>query len=278
LFLSADVTTRPANLVTGLRAGNLEVRLASGEEEILASQRLRYRVFYEEMAAHPTPEMVAERRDFDCFDPHCDHLLVVDRSAGDDPEQYLVGTYRLIRRAAAARQGGFYTASEFDISGIESLPGEILELGRSCVAREHRNRPTMQLMWLGISAYVTHYDIGIMFGCASLAGTDISAVREQLSYLHHFHLAPESFRPRALADRYVDMNLIAKAEIDPRRALVSLPPLIKGYLRLGGFVGDGAVIDEQFNTIDVCIQVKTELVTEKYLRHYERQRRGSGGA
>ncbi len=254
------------------------MRLASGEEEILASQRLRYRVFYEEMAAHPTPEMVAERRDFDCFDPHCDHLLVVDRSAGDDPEQYLVGTYRLIRRAAAARQGGFYTASEFDISGIESLPGEILELGRSCVAREHRNRPTMQLMWLGISAYVTHYDIGIMFGCASLAGTDISAVREQLSYLHHFHLAPESFRPRALADRYVDMNLIAKAEIDPRRALVSLPPLIKGYLRLGGFVGDGAVIDEQFNTIDVCIQVKTELVTEKYLRHYERQRRGSGGA
>lgn len=275
--MSADVTTRPANLVTGLRAGNLEVRLASGEDEILASQRLRYRVFYEEMAAHPTPEMAAARRDFDGFDPHCDHLLVVDRSAGDDPEQYLVGTYRLIRRAAAAKQGGFYTASEFDISGIESLPGEILELGRSCVAREHRNRPTMQLMWLGISAYVMHYDIGIMFGCASLAGTDVSAVREQLSYLHHFHLAPESFRPRALADRYVDMNLIAKGDIDPRRALVSLPPLIKGYLRLGGFVGDGAVIDEQFNTIDVCIQVKTELVTEKYLRHYERQRRGSGG-
>jgi putative hemolysin len=254
------------------------VRLAAGEDEILASQRLRYRVFYEEMAARPTPEMAAVRRDFDGFDPHCDHLLVVDRIAGDKPEQYLVGTYRLIRRAAAAKQGGFYTASEFDISGIESLPGEILELGRSCVAPEHRNRPTMQLMWLGISAYVMHYDIGIMFGCASLAGTDVSAVREQLSYLHHFHLAPESFCPRALAERYIDMNLIAKADIDPRRALVSLPPLIKGYLRLGGFVGDGAVIDEQFNTIDVCIQVKTELVTEKYLRHYERQRRGWGGA
>ena len=276
--MSADVTTRPANLVTGLRAGNLEVRLAAGEEEILASQRLRYRVFYEEMGAHPTPEMAAVRRDFDGFDPYCDHLLVVDRSAGDDPEEYLVGTYRLIRRAAAAHQGGFYTASEFDISGIEALPGEILELGRSCVAREHRNRPTMQLMWLGISTYVLHYDISIMFGCASLVGTDVSAVREQLSYLHHFHLAPESFRPPALADRYVDMNLVAKADIDPRRALVSLPPLIKGYLRLGGFVGDGAVIDEQFNTIDVCILVKTELVTEKYLRHYERQRRGSGGA
>jgi len=276
--LSVDVTTQPANLVSGLRAGDLEVRLATGEAEILASQRLRYRVFYEEMAARPTPEMATARRDFDGFDPYCDHLLVVDRTAGDDPEAYLVGTYRLIRRAAAARQGGFYTASEFDISGIEALPGEILELGRSCVAREHRNRPTMQLMWLGISAYVMHYGIGIMFGCASLAGTDVAAVKEQLSYLYHFHLAPESFRPRALESRYVDMNLIAKDDIDPRRALVSLPPLIKGYLRLGGFVGDGAVIDEQFNTIDVCIQVKTELVTEKYLRHYERERRGSGSA
>lgn len=272
------VIAPPESLLVGLRAGNLAVRLARNEAEILASQSLRYRVFYEEMTALPSDKMARERRDYDGFDPLCDHLLVVDLSAGDDPEDYLVGTYRLIRRAAAEHQGGFYTASEFDIAKIEALPGEILELGRSCVAREHRNRPTMQLMWLGISTYVLHYDIGIMFGCASLAGTDVNAVAQQLSYLHHFHLAPKSFRPRALPGRYIDMNLMAKDDIDPRRALVALPPLIKGYLRLGGFVGDGAVIDEQFNTIDVCIQVKTELVTEKYQRHYERGRRDSGGA
>ena len=219
--------------------------------------------------------MARERRDFDRFDPECDHLLVVDRSAGANPDDYVVGTYRLIRRSVAARQGGFYTRSEFNIDKIEAMPGEILELGRSCVAREHRNRPTMQLMWLGISAYVVHYDIGIMFGCASLVGTDVDAMAMPLSYLYHYHLAPESFRPRALAERYVDMNRLPKEAIDPLRALGELPPLIKGYLRLGGFVGDGAVVDEPFNTIDVCIQVKTELVTQKYMRHYERERRGS---
>lgn len=276
--MSVDERAAPESLTTGLVAGGLEVRLARDPAEIAASQRLRYSIFYEEMAARPSPETARERRDSDGFDPLCDHLLVVDRTAGDDPERYVVGSYRLIRREAARRHGGFYTAGEFDIAKIEALPGEILELGRSCVAREHRNRPTMQLMWLGISAYVFHYDIELMFGCASLAGTDVDAVAEQLSYLHHFHLAPETFRPTALPSRYVDMNRIAEDAIDRRRALAALPPLIKGYLRLGGFVGDGAVVDEQFNTIDVCIQVKTELVTEKYVRHYARERRGSGSA
>ncbi len=273
--MAIDLDSRPEDLRNGLRAGNLEVRLARDADEILASQHLRYRVFYEEMNARPSPAMARERRDFDRFDPECDHLLVVDRSAGANPDDYVVGTYRLIRRSVAARQGGFYTRSEFNIDKIEAMPGEILELGRSCVAREHRNRPTMQLMWLGISAYVVHYDIGIMFGCASLAGTDVDAMAMPLSYLYHYHLAPESFRPRALAERYVDMNRLPKEAIDPRRALGELPPLIKGYLRLGGFVGEGAVVDEPFNTIDVCIQVKTELVTQKYMRHYERERRGS---
>jgi putative hemolysin len=276
--VAIDLGTRPESLLTGLRAGNLEVRLARDEDEILASQRLRYRIFYEEMKARPTPKMARERRDYDDFDPHCDHLLVVDRSAGDDPENYLVGTYRLIRRSVAARQGGFYTAGEFDIARIEALPGEILELGRSCVALEHRNRPTMQMMWLGISTYVVHYDIGIMFGCASLSGTDVDAMAMPLSYLHHFHLAPPSIRARALDGRFIDMDRMAKEGIDPRRAQAELPPLIKGYLRLGGFVGEGAVVDEQFNTIDVCIQVMTELVTERYMRHYKRERRETGSA
>lgn len=246
------------------------VRLARDESEIVASQRLRYRVFYEEMSAHPSPETAREKRDFDRFDPICDHLLVIDTAAGDDPDDYVIGTYRVVRGAVAHRHGGFYTAGEFDISRIEAVPGEVLELGRSCVAREHRSRPTMQLMWLGISAYVFHYDIKIMFGCGSLKGIDVDAVADQLSYLYHFHLAPEEFRPVALPDQFVAMDRLSKDAMDPKRALASLPPLIKGYLRLGGFVGDGAVVDEQFNTIDVCIQVQTERVTEKYYRHYAR--------
>ena len=266
--MAIDLGTRPESLLTGLRAGNLEVRLARGEDEILASQRLRYRVFYEEMKARPTPKMARERRDYDDFDPHCDHLLVVDRSAGDDPDRYLVGTYRLIRRSVAARQGGFYTAGEFDITRIEALPGEILELGRSCVALEHRNRPTMQMMWLGISTYVVHYDIAIMFGCASLAGTDVDAMAIPLSYLHHYHLAPTAIRARALDDRFIDMDRLPKEDIDPRRALAELPPLIKGYLRVGAFVGDGAVIDHQFGTTDVLIVMPVSAISARYIGHF----------
>jgi putative hemolysin len=167
--------------------------------------------------------------------------------------------------------GAFYSANEFDIAPLIGQPGEILELGRSCVDPAYRQRSAMQLLWSGIAAYVSYYEIVLMFGCASLPGTDPEAVAVPLSYLHHYHLAPPLLRPRALAERFVDMCRLHPSAIDSARALTALPPLIKGYLRLGGFVGDGAVIDAQFNTTDVCILVKTDLVTEKYSRHYERR-------
>ena len=216
------------------------------------------------------PEMARRRRDFDRFDGDCDHLLVLDHTLGTGA-QAIVGTYRLIRRETAARLGGFYSADEYDIAPLLRIPGEILELGRSCVDTAYRQRPAMQLLWSGIAAYVFHYAIVLMFGCASLPGTDPDAVAMPLSYLHHNHLAPPSLRPRALVERYVDMRRLDACQVDSARALAALPPLIKGYLRLGGFVGDGAVIDEQFNTTDVCILVKTDLVTDRYSRHYERQ-------
>jgi L-ornithine Nalpha-acyltransferase len=250
-------------------SGSLQVRLAETIADIDAAQALRYEVFYREMGARPTPEMARIERDFDAFDAYCDHLLVLDHAKGGA----VVGTYRLILRRVAAQHGGFYTAGEYDISRIEALPGEILELGRSCVDAGARNRPTMQLLWRGIAAYVFARDIGMMFGCASLPGTDVDALALPLSYLYHHHLAPPHLRPRALPDRYVEMQRLQRGAYDAARALAELPPLLKGYLRLGGFVGDGAVIDYQFNTTDVCILVQTDLVTEKYIRHYERQAR-----
>ncbi len=257
------------------RSGNLEVRLARSDADIDAAQALRYRIFYEAMAAQPTPEMAARRRDFDDFDMLCDHLLVIDHALGSGPES-VVGTYRLIRRAAAERIGGFYSASEYDIGVLTTYPGNILELGRSCVDLSYRKGAAMQLLWRGIAAFVFHYDIALMFGCASLPGTDPKALSGALSYLYYHHLAPPALRPRALPERYVDMRLMPASEIDPRAALVGLPPLIKGYLRLGGFIGDGAVIDEQFNTTDVCIVVKTDLVTDKYFQHYQRTTKETG--
>src|SRR5579863_826866 len=256
--------------IVDIVSGPLQVRLAESDADIDAAQALRYRVFYETMGAHPLPGMARLRRDRDPFDAICDHLLVLDHSRGNGAEA-IVGTYRLIRRDAAQRCGRFYSAAEYDISRLVSYRGEILELGRSCVDASYRTRPAMSLLWSGIAAYVFHYDIALMFGCASVPGTDPDALAVPLSYLHHHHLAPPRLRPRALEQRYVEMNRLPADAFDTVRTLAALPPLIKGDLRLGGFVGEGAVIDEQFNTIDVCVVVKTDLVAEKYSRHYERR-------
>jgi L-ornithine Nalpha-acyltransferase len=255
-----------------LRAGNLGVRIAAGPPEIDAVQSLRYRVFYGERGASADAETARSQRDRDDYDPVADHLLVIDHALGTGTES-VVGTYRLIRREAADQLGHFYSAEEYDIRPIEAFPGRVLELGRSCVDAGYRSRAVMQLLWRGIAAYVFHHGIDLMFGCASLPGTDPDAIATELTYLYYNHLAPAPIRPRALPHRYIEMRRLDQDSINPRRALALLPPLLKGYLRLGGFVGDGAVIDPQFNTTDVAVVVKTDLVTEKYYRHYERQAR-----
>jgi len=251
---------------------SMEVRLAESQAEIDAAQKLRYRVFYDEMGAKPSAEMAAARTDFDEFDAACDHLLVFDRAKGAGAAG-VVGTYRLMTREKGEALGRFYTASEYDISNVLSYPGRVLELGRSCVDVDYRNRMTMQMLWRGIATYVFDNDITLMFGCASLPGVDPEALALPLSYLYHNHLAPAEIRAKALPDRYTHMDLLPKSATNSREALNSLPPLVKGYLRVGGVFGDGAVIDHQFNTIDVCVLVKTEEISAKYFKHYDRTAR-----
>jgi L-ornithine Nalpha-acyltransferase len=252
-----------------LLAGSLGVRLATTAAEIDAVQALRWHVFYEEMGAVPDAATAASRRDRDAFDTVADHLLVLDHERGEGGEA-VVGCYRLIRAPAAARIGRFYSADEYDLTRVLAYEGEVLELGRSCVHADYRNRAVMQLLWRGIAAYVFLHEIGLMFGCASLPGTNPDAVAPELTYLYRNHLAPEAIRPVALPHRRVAMDRLGDKPLDARAALAALPPLIKGYLRLGGFVGDGAVIDRAFNTVDVAVVVKTDLVTDRYFRHYER--------
>jgi putative hemolysin len=259
-----------------LEVGEMQVRLATTDAEVEAAQRLRYHIFYEEMKAKADPGTRRMKRDADLLDGFCDHLLVCDMRAAT-LEESVVGTYRLVTRAAAERHGRFYTASEYHIEKLVKYPGEILELGRSCIHQDFRNGRTMNLLWRGLATYVFLAEIELMFGCASLHGTDVDALRLPLSYLYHYHLAEETLRTRALDDRYVPMNLIMKENIDVREALNMLPPLLKGYLRVGCTVGDGAVVDYQFNTTDVCIIQKTNLVTDKYLKHYQQNYQRSSG-
>ena len=249
-----------------------EVRLAESDEDVAAAQRLRYKVFVEEMGASASQAEQNTRRECDEFDPYFEHLLLIDKQAGDDPLDKVVGVYRLMRGSAARKGIGFYGASEYDLSKLENLDRETLELGRSCVAEEHRGGLGMHMLWNGLGDYVTKHNVGVMFGVASFHSADPAPIVEALANLHHHHLAPPELRVKAQADSYAEMNTMPAGQINRRRALQLTPSLIKAYLRLGGFVGEGAYVDHDFNTVDVCLIMDTQKMTEKYRAFYGRKR------
>jgi L-ornithine Nalpha-acyltransferase len=255
------------------RLGALEVRLARTAADVRSAQRLRFQVFYQEMSAVADAPTMLARRDVDPFDPICDHLLVIDHEApprGPLRKPDVVGTYRLLRQDMAERHVGFYSASEFDVGGlIRRHAGlKFLELGRSCVLPQYRNRRTLELLWHGIWTYVLANRADVMIGCASLEGTDPDRLAQPLSYLHHYARAPEEWRACAVPRRYVAMNRMPKSAINARAALHMLPPLIKGYLRLGAFIGDGAVVDRQFGTTDVLMILPVASINTRYIEHF----------
>lgn len=257
------------------RIGSLEVRLAANAAEVRRAQRLRYRVFYEEMSAIADGPLKLARRDVDPFDAFCDHLVVIDHAVIERPRfgaprPALVGTYRLLRQEVANRNGGFYSAQEFDVTGLLARsPGlRFLELGRSCVLRPYRNRRTVELLWHGIWSYVLAHRIDVMFGCASLEGTDPKRLALELSFLHHHAKASSAWRARALPHRFVGMDRLSEDAVDVRAALQALPPLIKGYLRLGASVGEGAVVDHQFGTTDILIVLPVVDINPRYIEHF----------
>jgi L-ornithine Nalpha-acyltransferase len=257
------------------RIGSLEVRLARKKSEIRQAQRLRYKVFYEEMSAVPGALAMLSRRDEDAFDPIFDHLLVVDRDDAANGRHWrrarVVGTYRVLRQEVADLNDGFYTQGEYDILPLiraKGLDMSFMELGRSCVLKPYRNKRTLELLWQGIWSYVREHGVDVMLGCASFQGTDPRAHATALSFLHHNALAPAEWRVWAHEHLRVDMNMLPADAVNVRAALKALPPLIKGYIRLGAYVGDGAVIDHQFCTTDVLIILPVEAIRSRYFARF----------
>lgn len=240
----------------------LSVRLATCDADIEAAQRLRWEIFVGAMGASSSR---CQGRDIDLYDAVCDHLLVEDSASGTPK---VVGTYRLLRQSVAENRSGFYSAGEYDLAPFLGRDGELLELGRSCVATAYRDAGTIQLLWRGIAAYLGRHRISMMFGCASFHGTNPEEHADALSYLWHNHLAPPDLRARAVDGRYVDMARLPLGSYDPRQAMRKLPPLIKAYLRVGASVGDGAVIDHDFNTVDVFIVMPIAAISERYLGRF----------
>lgn len=277
-FLEPRDAEAPAAPATLGRLGALEVRLAQTRKDIKRAQRLRYNVFYKDGAAIADARTMLARRDKDAFDKICDHLLVIDHAATrplDGTGAFkrkppVVGTYRLLGQEAADRHGGFYTEIEFDVGGLIKRHRSLrfLELGRSCVLPPYRNKRTVELLWHGIWTYVRRHRFDVMIGCASLEGTEPDRLAQQLSFLHHYAGAPADWRASAHSGRRVDMNRMPKDAINPKAALHELPPLLKGYLRLGAFIGDGAVIDDQFGTTDVLVILPVGAINARYIQHF----------
>ena len=262
----------PAGPATLGRIGSLEVRLARTKGDVKRAQKLRYKVFYKDGHAIADAATVLSQRDKDGFDKICDHLLVIDHAAKPslNGKQPVVGTYRLLRQNIASQFSGFYSESEFDVAGLTRRHQHLdfLELGRSCVLPAYRTKRTVELLWHGVWSYVRRHHLDVMIGCASFEGTDPDRLALPLSFLHHYARAPEHWRAAAQASRCIDMNRIAKEDISEKDALRELPPLIKGYLRAGAFVGDGAVIDRQFGTTDVLIILPVSEISARYIGHF----------
>ncbi len=251
---------------------NFMVKLAKTEAEIQAAQRLRYRVFVEELGGSGPLVDHNARLEKDQFDPHFDHLILTDSTLGTDPMDQVVGVYRVLRDDAAAKIGRFYSEDEYDLAVLKSSGRKLLELGRSCLHKDYRGGAAMFHLWNALAGYVADHEIEILFGVASFHGTNVDDLAQSLSLLHNRHLAPEDIRPRAQSDVFHPMDLIPEDQIERRAAMLAVPPLIKAYLRLGGFVGEGAYLDHAFNTTDVCLILDTARMNQKNRALYAKDR------
>ncbi|GFE48316.1 ornithine-acyl-ACP acyltransferase [Roseobacter cerasinus] len=241
-----------------------QVRLAETEEDLRAAQRLRYAVFVEELGGSGGLVDHENRLEKDRFDPFFDHMLLWDTARGA-----VVGAYRVMRDDQAEAAGQFYSADEYDLSVLQGSGRRLLELGRSCLHPDYRGSSALFHLWTGLADYIRVHEIEILFGVASFHGTDVAALAEPLSLLHHRHLAPADLRVRAQAEAFQPMDLIDTSVLDTKRAMLAVPALIKAYLRLGGFVGEGAYVDRAFNTTDVCLVLDTERMNARQARLYQ---------
>lgn len=252
-------------MITGER--DFELRLASEPEDLRAAQQLRYEVFVEELGGDGPLVDREQRLERDEYDPYYDHLMLFHRASGE-----VVGVYRLMRGERAAEFGRFYSETEYDLTRLKESGRNLLELGRSCLHRDFRGGAAMHHLWNGLAGYVADHGIEILFGVASFHGTDVDALRQPLSFLHHWRLAPQDLRARARDESFQSMDLLSKEEVDRRAAMRATPSLIKAYLRLGGVVGEGAWIDRDFNATDVCLILDTSRMNPREAERYARDR------
>jgi putative hemolysin len=243
---------------------NIFTKIADRAQEFDAIAQLRYEVFVRELGGGGAGVNHALRTESDAFDEHAQHLIAMDRDAGDA----VVGVYRVMTAEMAAKAGRFYSEDEFDLTALRTSGRKILELGRSCVHPNYRDGVTMFHLWQRLAEYVLSDDFEILFGVASFHGTDPMKYAHALSNLAASYAAPDHLRTKS--KKYQTMALVGKFHIDRNTAIRETPSLIKSYLRLGGVVGDGAFIDDVFNTVDVCLIMDTVTMSQRHREIYSK--------
>ena len=247
---------------------NLEIRLARNQADVLAAQRLRYRVFISELGGDGDMVDHDAGLEIDRFDAYCEHLILTDRRRDAGAPDHVVGVYRMMSEAGAERAGGYYSQTEFDLQALRRSGRKLLELGRSCVDARYRGSGAMFSLWNGLARYLAENEIEILFGVASFHGIDLDKLAVPLTYLHNTHLAPEALRVTARGANARAMNIKGPDAIERAGALRAMPPLIKAYLRLGGCVGEGCYLDRAFNTTDVCMVMDTARFSDVHRNRY----------
>jgi len=265
IFFSKPIL--PSNSFIILESENYSIKLAETKSELKQAQALRYSVFYKEKKAKPTFTKKIIKLDYDKIDKYADHLIVLDKK---NTKNKIVGTYRLIRGDVAKLFGGYYSSSEFNLINITNnyKDKHILELGRSCVHQDYRNGSIMNLLWKAIAEYVKLYDIKILMGCASFSGTDPTKFSDELSYLRQNFCLPEHLLVESFDKNIYPVYKLKENNPNQLRIFAKLPPLLKGYLRIGGKVSHNFYVDHNFNTIDLCVVVNTSDIDEKYRKKY----------
>ena len=238
------------------------LRITRDSDLIRRAQQLRYDVFCREMRGEDISGPRSGKLDADAYDAHCRHLVVIDPALPDE----VIGTYRLIDSAAAVACGGFYSQAEFNLDPLlaraEREQLNLIEVGRSCVHPNYRAHSVMQMLWRALAGCCFRENVDVMFGCASFAGNDVSAIAPALRLLHDRHAAGPEWGVRARPEYYVPLDQAPSSEG------AVLPPLVKGYLRLGAAIADGAVIDTAFGSIDVCILLAVNQIPARYAKLY----------
>jgi putative hemolysin len=254
-----------------IKIRDFEVRLTKNKDERKLVRQLRYRVFVEEEGAVPTEEQKSLGEEYDSYDRFADYMGVFHGGK-------LVGTYRIITRESAEKMDGFYTETEYNLEKIKKVDGNIAEMSRACVDADYReNGLVMRMLWLGLGDYILKRHVKLMFGVASFVGRKPAEFAQAISYIYYNHLSPLSLRVTVNADQMVEngvspklsrMNILPRAFVDEADARAQMPPLIKGYLRLGATFGKGVFVDAPFNTCDVFVLLQTRNISRAYQKRF----------